>query len=639
MIGKLNLRRSGKLGNSSLLLAVALLLAACGPSQTVAPDAVPEKKGDELMVVDCLLPAQVRQLGKKARFLTARRPIKTTAEDCAIRGGEYTAFDRADYATALKVWLDQAKTGDPEAQTYVGEIYEKGLGLQPDYEVAAIWYRRAAEQNYTRAQINLGNLYEKGLGVDKNPIVALNWYRRASGLDTDKLQYASTIVANNVLQKELQSLQGEVEGLRAFKDQTEAEKEQARLAAEQAKLEEVKRLAQEEAAQRQAEQQAANQAAEQLRIESTTPGEPPPSIQILDPPISLTRSGPTALLRSATATKEVIGKVESPLGVKTFTVNGIPVEVDEFNLFFVDVPLTGQKTDVAMTAEDIKAQRIGFEFAMFLDKSQQVPQSQLITFDSKSKSPSFAGVNFGRYYALVIGNQDYQYYQDLETPENDAREIAAILSNRYGFTTKLLLNANRYEMLSALNEFRETLTENDNLLIYYAGHGELEEANERGYWLPVDSEPGNTANWLSNVSISDLLNTFPAKHVMVIADSCYAGTLSTASVARQSAFVNQDVQKEWLEVMNSVKARTVMTSGGVRPVLDQGGEGHSVFAKAFIDVLGGNEDLIDGNRLFLSVLGDVRERSKELGVEQIPDYGAIKYAGHEAGEFFLVPAG
>ena len=269
---------------------------------------------------------------------------------------------------------------------------------------------------------------------------------------------------------------------------------------------------------------------------------------------------------------------------------------------------------------------------------RRASQSKLISFNAASKETSYAGVNFGRYYALVIGNRDYQYYTDLETPENDARKIAEMLNKRYGFTTQLLLNASRYEILSELNKLRENLTDRDNLLIYYAGHGELDADNDRGYWLPVDAEPGNTANWLSNVSISDLLNTFAAKHVMVIADSCYAGTLSTASVARQATFNDQDLEKEWLEVMASVKARTVMTSGGVRPVLDSGGEGHSVFAKSFIDVLGNNQSVLDGNRLFISILGDVRTRSQQLGVEQIPDYGAIKYAGHEAGEFFLVPA-
>lgn len=70
-------------------------------------------------------------------YLTARRPIKTTAGDCEIRGGEYVAYDRANYASALKVWLPQAQQGDAEAQVIVGEIYEKGLGGLADPALAA----------------------------------------------------------------------------------------------------------------------------------------------------------------------------------------------------------------------------------------------------------------------------------------------------------------------------------------------------------------------------------------------------------------------------------------------------------------------------------------------------------------------
>lgn len=56
------------------------------------------------------------------------------------------------------------------AQTYVGEIFEKGLAAQPDYQAAAIWYRKAAEQGYSRAMINLGFLYEKQQHRADDPI-------------------------------------------------------------------------------------------------------------------------------------------------------------------------------------------------------------------------------------------------------------------------------------------------------------------------------------------------------------------------------------------------------------------------------------------------------------------------------------
>ncbi len=170
---------------------------------------------DKFFVVDCLLPPQIRKLGSQMTYLSIRRPVKTTAGDCEIRGGEYVAYDRANYASALKIWLPQAKQGDAEAQVTLGEIYEKGLGGGvADPALAAQWYLKAAQQGNSRAQVNLGYLYEKGLGVKKDMATALNWYRKASGLENTDLQFASVTEAavSGDYQKQLQELREESKG-------------------------------------------------------------------------------------------------------------------------------------------------------------------------------------------------------------------------------------------------------------------------------------------------------------------------------------------------------------------------------------------------------------------------------------------
>ncbi|MFE8034347.1 tetratricopeptide repeat protein [Thiohalocapsa marina] len=129
-------------------------------------------------------------------YLAPRRSVKTTQRDCAIRGGEYVLFDRSDYRSALQALLPQARAGDAVAQTYVGEIHERGLGLSaPDFAAAATWYAKAAEAGHRPAQIRLGSLYERGLGVPRNQAAALNWYRRATGLDEDRLIFESDLKA------------------------------------------------------------------------------------------------------------------------------------------------------------------------------------------------------------------------------------------------------------------------------------------------------------------------------------------------------------------------------------------------------------------------------------------------------------
>jgi TPR repeat protein len=198
------------------LLVILLLSCTTANQQTLDQKATSPEIADDLMIVDCLLPPQVKKLGQLGVFSTARRPTKSTASECAIRGGEYVAYDRANYATALKVWLPKAQTGEPEAQAYVGEIYEKGWGLMPNYQVAIQWYRKAAEQGNVRAQINLGYLYERGFGVNKDLAKAMSWYQKSSGLDEVNLHYAASIetFSENELSREIQFLKAELKNSR-----------------------------------------------------------------------------------------------------------------------------------------------------------------------------------------------------------------------------------------------------------------------------------------------------------------------------------------------------------------------------------------------------------------------------------------
>src|SRR5688572_4312476 len=169
-------------GRSALVLTPALLVVASAANES---DKAAATKGmvrrSDLEIVDCLLPGQVRQLGNTS-FLSQRRPIRTTTAECSIRGGEYVAYDRADLKSALRVWMQTAESGDVEAQTNVGEIYERGMGVEPNYEAAAMWYQKAADKGYSRAIFNLGTLYEQGRGVPQDQLKALNLYRQAWGI-------------------------------------------------------------------------------------------------------------------------------------------------------------------------------------------------------------------------------------------------------------------------------------------------------------------------------------------------------------------------------------------------------------------------------------------------------------------------
>jgi hypothetical protein len=390
------------------------------------------------------------------------------------------------------MWLIAAEN-DPEAQTYIGELYEKGFGTKPDYKKAAHWYQKAAAQGHASAQMNLGFLHERGLGVKQDSAMARKLYRHAAGL-THHSDIKLVAPAHN-------------------------------------DSEELARLRQE---------------------------------------------------------------------------------------------LKQTKQQLAEAQTQLQALQRGAKRR----RSKNQPRKS-----GSDKLP------LGTYHALIIGNNQYQQLPKLKTAVNDAKTIAELLRSHYGYKTTVLLNATRYQILNALNHLRQRLTENDNLLIYYGGHGELEQVNQRGHWLPVDAEPDSTANWISNITITDILNAMNSKHILVVSDSCYSGTMTRSSLTRLEAGMTAEKHRKWVKKMLKKQSRTALTSGGVKPVLDAGGGQHSIFAKAFINSLEKNTDITAAYQIYRQVAALVNDAAAAVRFEQLPEYAPIRHAKHEAGEYFFIPNG
>ena len=208
----------------------------------------------------------------------------------------------------------------------------------------------------------------------------------------------------------------------------------------------------------------------------------------------------------------------------------------------------------------------------------------------------------------------------------DAKAVAKVLENDYGFKVTLLIDPIRNDIVDAFDELQETLNDKDNLLIYYAGHGWLNEEVDRGYWLPVDAKPKRRSRWISNATITDTLKGLSAKHVMVVADSCYSGTLVRAA----NVGTRKRTGDYWKE-MATKWARVAITSGGLEPVADKGGGENSPFAKAFIDTLKDNRSVMVGTTMFSKL-----RRPVMVAADQTPQYADVRGAGHDGGDFLFV---
>jgi len=500
------------------------LLAASSSSPAANPKTTQnsEPTAEDFMVVDCLLPGKVRRLGRRTTYLTPRRPIRTTALDCQIRGGEYTEFDRSSYATALEVWIAEAKAGSAEAQYYVGQIYEKGLGLEPDYATAARWYEKAAQQGYSAAQINLGYLYEVGLGVDQDSTQALEWYRRASGLPEE------LIVLEDDEYRQLVDLQAQLD-------------------------------------------------AKNLQIEE--------------------------LQSQLTQTKNELEQ-EREQGRDTQELN------ERLNRL----------------QQELEAERLAAsDFETRIDDIDTAPSEAAAVDQTQNATPPPKRLKFGPYNAVVIGNRNYQSLEPLEKAISDAESIASVLEELYGFTVQELFDATRYDILSKLNELREQLTEEHNLLIYYVGHSVRDRDTQRSWWQPVDAEPDSRTNWISTRVMNDHLDLIPAKHVLVVADAAYSGFLTRSSLPRLPQGMTREKRFDYIRQILEKRSRLVMASGS----------GPSSFSEALLEVLGTNREVVEASTVYRQLV----DLMSTGGSEGAPEFAPLRWARTEGGgDFFFVPS-
>lgn len=244
------------------------------------------------------------------------------------------------------------------------------------------------------------------------------------------------------------------------------------------------------------------------------------------------------------------------------------------------------------------------------------------------RSPEEDHIISGNYYALIIAINDYQSRRitSLEQPIKDAEDIIDVLIDRYTFERRnvtFLKNPTRREIISTLTEFRKKLKSEDNLFIYYAGHGYWDKEIEQGYWLPSDADDKDISNWISNSIIRDNIRGIKSKHTLLVSDACFSGGIFIP----RDPFLNADAS-----IIETYKypSRKAITSGTLSTVPDQ-----SVFAKFFIKrLIENNEKFLTTHRLFIALKEAVINNSV---VKQTPVYGAIHGTNDEGiGDFIFI---
>lgn len=229
-----------------------------------------------------------------------------------------------------------------------------------------------------------------------------------------------------------------------------------------------------------------------------------------------------------------------------------------------------------------------------LDISRSEPVSETIDVSEDNKDP-------GTTYALMFASNVYDYYPDLVNPVLDAQTIATELGESYGVVSEVVINPTLSETASKIREYATRIYQpEDNLLVFFAGHGVYDEVFREGYVISRDSQmddPGKTS-YLSHSNLRTMINNIGCPHIFLVMDVCFGGTFDPhlATMHRGAAAEYNEIStEEFVSRKLKYKTRLYLTSGGKEYVPDGRPGFHSPFARRFIESLryyGGNDGVL-----------------------------------------------
>ena len=245
-------------------------------------------------------------------------------------------------------------------------------------------------------------------------------------------------------------------------------------------------------------------------------------------------------------------------------------------------------------------------------------------------------------YALVIGNSNYQFWDNLPGVKSDVEAVKNALTAN-GFTVETAQDLNSRDLSDRIEQFVNDYgySKNNRLLIYYAGHGHtqktIDDADERelGFIIPVDTplpDPKNLSPFFRKAVSLEKIRTFAreiqAKHALFLFDSCFSGKLVSRSNIAVPPIIEESV---------TYPVRQFITAGSAnQPVPDE-----SIFRRAFVRALEGDADTNhDGYVLGTELAAYLRDKvSNSSRRTQTPQYGVIDDIALDRGDFVFTVTG
>ncbi|MEZ4776861.1 MAG: caspase family protein [Bacteroidia bacterium] len=317
------------------------------------------------------------------------------------------------------------------------------------------------------------------------------------------------------------------------------------------------------------------------------------------------------------------GRVYDVSGVDGVVINGYNVTINEEGLFAASLSLRPGLTEIQIEAKDkfenISKEKFYMELVEEPRPAFQPPVATNFANQNAGREQNMAMPGKGKNYLLLIGVNEYTYWNRLHNAVKDCSDLSKVLTSYYQFDQANVITlfneeATRENILETLESLQDVLNKEDNLVIYYAGHGYYDEQASLGYWVPSNARLNKIPDFIGNSTIHDYLRTINSKHTLLIADACYAGSL----FANTRGVVDENNRSRW-----------AFTSGDIEKVWDGQPGQNSPFARCLIRILQSNtKSKLRADEL-IQIVSDLVARN----TAQTPKGDALRNVGDDGGVF------
>ena len=310
-----------------------------------------------------------------------------------------------------------------------------------------------------------------------------------------------------------------------------------------------------------------------------------------------------ATVQSNIALKSVVFELTSG---GTTTTKSLPIGADEsYKMIRQTIHLLDGENTIKLIAENVKGGTVSSVRSVLMGRDALADAVDINRRD----------------YALIFATDHYDHFDDLVNPINDARTVEGLLKDKYGFQTEIVENATNDEILTKITEYNlKKFNPQDQLFVFFAGHGVFDETLGEGYVVASNSLPNDRgrSSYVSHILVRERLNNIRCEHIFLMMDVCFGGTIDPIlAKARSAEDADEAMDTRFLVTKLTKHTRKFLTSGSKEYVSDGIPGKHSPFAEKFILAL---KEIGGGTGRILSLL-ELRTYFLKLNSE--PRFGSF----------------